>query len=140
MGKEDTQFKLGQSGNPKGRVKGSGKLAQLRALLEPHAPELVDKAKELAMSGDVAALRLCLERVLPPLKAKESPVQIEGLSGTQGLSEQGGMVINAMAQGVVSPTEAATLLKALADQAKIVEIDELEERLSNLEEHIKVRA
>ena len=86
------------------------------------------------MPGDVAALRLCLERVLPPLKAMDSPVQIEGLSGTQGLSEQGGEVINAMAEGSINPSEAATLLKALADQAKIVEVEELEKRITALEE------
>ena len=134
MAKEKTQFKPGQSGNPGGRPKGKSKVAQLRALLEPSVPDLVAKAKEMAMAGDVAALRLCLERVLPPLKAMDSPVQIEGLSGTQGLSEQGGEVINAMAEGSINPSEAATLLKALADQAKIVEVEELEKRITALEE------
>ncbi|MEJ1367982.1 MAG: DUF5681 domain-containing protein [Candidatus Sedimenticola sp. (ex Thyasira tokunagai)] len=134
MGKEKTQFKPGQSGNPGGRPKGKSKVAQLRSLLEPSVPDLVAKAIEMAMAGDVAALRLCLERVLPPLKAMDSPVQIEGLSGSLGLSEQGGTVINAMANGSISPTEAATLLKALADQAKIVEVEELDKRITALEE------
>ena len=133
MGKEKTQFKPGESGNPKGRPKGSNDLAKLRGLLTPSVPELVEKAKALALDGDVAALRLCLERVLPPLKAKDEPIEIEALKGSQRLTEQGAAVINAMANGEISPSEASLLMKAVSDQARIIEIDELEKRVVVLE-------
>ena len=51
MAKSSTTWKKGQSGNPTGR-NGREKLGQLRSLLDPHAEDLVLKAKELAMEGD----------------------------------------------------------------------------------------
>ena len=85
----DTRWKKGQSGNPNGRSKSSGKIAQLRAMLEPHAEELVQKARDMAMEGDSTALRLCLERLVPAIKIKDEPVSVEGLKGNASLVELG---------------------------------------------------
>jgi hypothetical protein len=61
------KFQNGCSGNPAGRPKGSrDRRTALRELLAPHAGHLISKAVELANSGDTPALRLCLERILPP--------------------------------------------------------------------------
>jgi hypothetical protein len=54
-------WKKGESGNPNGRTRGSG----LRQLLTPYAPDLINKAVGLALGGNEAALRICLDRVLP---------------------------------------------------------------------------
>jgi hypothetical protein len=65
-GKEqDTRFKPGQSGNPNGRPKGSLNATTLaaQALLDGEAETLTRKAVELAKGGDLAALRLCLDRL-----------------------------------------------------------------------------
>lgn len=65
-------FQRGKSGNPAGRPKGSkDKRTELRALLEPHAPALVQKAVEQALDGDTAALKLCLDRLIPPVRSIE---------------------------------------------------------------------
>ncbi len=62
-------FKAGQSGNPSGRPKGIvDKRAELRGLLEPHASEIIGWLIERAKAGDVAALRLCVERLIPRVK------------------------------------------------------------------------
>src|SRR6185437_11447625 len=65
-----TKFKPGQSGNPKGRAKGSRNQMTLamEALLDGESEALTRKAIELALGGDITALRLCLDRVLPPRK------------------------------------------------------------------------
>ena len=69
------KFQPGQSGNPKGRNKGSlNKYTKLIKLLEPHAEILINKTVELALNGDTRALSLCIERLIP--KAKEDPIKI----------------------------------------------------------------
>ena len=127
-------FQKGVSGNPKGRAKGSGKVSQYRALLDPYAPQLVQKVTDLALGGDTAALRICLERLLPPLKAQALPVNITGFSPKAGLADQGQAILKAVAQGLITPDEAASLMQAVASQGRIIEVDDLERRLAALEE------
>src|SRR5918995_1517944 len=70
-------FQPGQSGNPSGRPPGSrnkSKLA-LETLLDGEAENLTRKAIELAKAGDMAALRLCMERIYPA--RKDTPVTFD---------------------------------------------------------------
>ncbi len=133
MAKSSTSWKKGQTGNPGGKKKGTGKVSQLRALLDPHAEDLVNKAKNMALEGDMTALRLCLERLVPPIKIKDEPVTVEGLDGSKALVEQGQAIINALAKGEVTPSEAATLMQSVSSQTRIMEGDELERRITALE-------
>lgn len=128
------KFKPGQSGNPKGRPK-SSHTASLRALLAPHAPELVAKAVQLARDGDTTALRLCLERILPPLKGKDTAVSIPAIADAQTLADKALAVIDAAAAGAITPTEAATLMQSLTGLSRVIETDELEKRIAALEEN-----
>ena len=102
----------------------------MRELLEPHAEELVAKVVEIAKNGDTTALRICIDRLIPPIKARDEPVSAS-LSGSLG--EQGRSVLDALATGTVTPDQAATMLTAIATQARIVEVDEIEKRVTALE-------
>src|SRR5438477_8366992 len=57
------------SGNPAGRRTGSRNKATLAAaaLLAGEAEALTRRAVELALVGDPTAMRLCIERILPPV-------------------------------------------------------------------------
>jgi len=128
------RFVKGQSGNPAGRPKGiPDQRTALRSLLEPHAQELVAKAVKLALYGDTTALRTCIERLIPPMKARDEAVELG--SAKAGLSEQGRAVLEAAAAGNITPEQAATMMQSIAAQARIVELVELEERVKRLEEH-----
>jgi hypothetical protein len=128
-------FKQGKSGNPNGRPTGSkDKRTELRGLLRPHAKDLVNKAVEKALEGDTTALRLCLDRLIPPYRARNINVVLEDIEGT--LTEKGEKIICAMGQGKLSPSDASSMLSALASHARIVEVDGLDERVSNLESKI----
>lgn len=128
------RWKTGQSGNPKGRPKNSGQVAKLRALLQPDAPKLLEKAKKLALEGDGVMMRLCLERLVPPVKTRDDPVEIPGLKDAMTLKEKGDTIINALADGHIGPNEAATLMQMVSAQARIIDVDDHEQRLAVLEE------
>jgi len=126
-------FKKGESGNPNGRPKGSGRTGKLVKLLEPHVPDLIEKAKELALEGDTTALRLCLERLYPAIKAKDETVEIAELDAESSLVEQGQAIINALSDGTLSTTQASSAMQSISAQARIIEVDELEKRVNQLE-------
>jgi hypothetical protein len=73
------KFKPGQSGNPSGRLKDTLNKVTLaaRALLDGEAEVLTRKMLELAKAGNPMALRLCLERLLPP--RKDRPINLPAL-------------------------------------------------------------
>lgn len=66
------RWKPGVSGNPAGKPRGPRHQATraAEALLEGEAEGLARIAVEAALSGDVQALRLCLDRILPPRKGR----------------------------------------------------------------------
>lgn len=126
------QFKKGQSGNPAGKPKGArDKRTELRELLQPHAADLVKKAVELAKAGDTTALRICIDRCIPVVKAKDAPVDLPELTGTP--TQQGEAVMRAMALGQITPDEANAVMQVITAQVRIIEADELEKRIAALE-------
>lgn len=95
-------------------------------------PELVDRCVSMALKGDMQALRLCIERVLPLPRSGEEVVDLgEALTGSP--SDQGRQVLKAISDGRLSPATAATLMGAIAAQARILEVDELARRIEALE-------
>ena len=70
---QDGRFSPGCSGNPAGTRHKATQAAL--ALLSGEVDGLTRKAVELALAGDVTALRLCLERLVPP--CREAPVSLD---------------------------------------------------------------
>jgi hypothetical protein len=125
-------FRKGKSGNPSGRPKGIKDIrVKMREKFEVKSAALIKKTIDLALDGDMAALRLCLDRICPAIKAKDDPVNIGTLKGT--LTEQGQAIITAMGKGQVTPAETSSMLAAMASQARIVEGDDLARRIEALE-------
>jgi hypothetical protein len=85
----------------------------------------------MALAGDTTALRLCLDRLVPPLKSLDPAVLIEGMRGA--LAAQGEAILAAIADGRLTPEQGATLLQALSSQARLVEATELERRIGALD-------
>ncbi len=67
-------FKPGKSGNPDGRKKGSRHKVTLaaQALLDGEGENITRKCINLALEGDMTAIRLVMERITPV--KKDSPV------------------------------------------------------------------
>ena len=72
-----------------GRKKGSGQAAHYRAMLEPYAEELIQRVVGMAKDGDMAALKLCLDRLCAPLRPTDRHITIEGFRGLWRAFRQG---------------------------------------------------
>lgn len=107
-------FTKGQSGNPAGKPKGVRNRSTLaaEALLDGEAEQLTRKAIELALGGDTIALKLCLERILPPRKDRTVMFSLPGLKNADRASSITA-ILEAVSQGRITPSEAEMVVKLL---------------------------
>ncbi|WP_258044310.1 DUF5681 domain-containing protein [Sphingomonas citricola] len=128
----DTRFKPGNPGKPKGTRSRATMAAE--ALLQGEVEALTRTAIEKALEGDGMALRLCLERLVPP--RKDTPINIELPTITNAADVVGASaaVLAAVGAGDVTPDEAGRVMTLLTAHKSIIEMGELERRIAALEE------
>ena len=73
-------FNKGQSGNPKGRPKGTSQAAKLRQAIEGDLSDIITALVESAKAGDTSAAKLLLDRAIPALRPQQQAVIIPGIS------------------------------------------------------------
>ena len=105
-------FQPGQSGNPAGKPRGARNRATLaaEALLEGEAQALTRKAVEMALAGDAAALRLCMERIIPPRKDRALRLALPNIANAEDAREAVNVVLAAVAEGGITLAEASAAL------------------------------
>jgi uncharacterized protein DUF5681 len=128
-------FPKGQSGNPNGRPVGARNRATLvaEALLEGEAEKLTRKAVVLALKGNVACLRLCLDRLVPPRRDRPVHFLIPALNSADDASRAMAAIATAVASGDLTPAEAAELSRVIEAFVQVLQISEIERRLESLE-------
>jgi hypothetical protein len=135
-------FQKGQSGNPKGRPKGSRNKTTLiaQALLDGEAEALVRKVVQLALEGDPTSLRICLERLVPLKKDAPIDFSLPEMRAVTDIQKLFASVAAALDQGRITPSEARILIDMAGVFHKLLEVVELEPRISALEEEVKLRS
>jgi hypothetical protein len=128
-------FKPGQSGNLEGRPKGSRNVTTLalETLLDGQATALTQKAIDLALTGDLVALRICLDRILPPRKDRPLTFELPPISTAAEAVSTISAVLGAVATGELTPAEASEVGKLVDTYVRAVEATELAERIERLE-------
>ena len=126
-----------QPGNTfgRGRPKGSrNKLTQkMQELLQQKSEHLMTKCVLMAMQGDRVAMRLCMERIFPA--PREGFVHLP-LPGTQTLADikaSSQRVVQAVAQGRITPTAAESISRVLDDSRRAIDSRDIESRIEQLE-------
>ena len=130
-----SKFEKGKSGNPAGKPKGTRHRTTIAVekLLQGEADELTRKAIELALAGDVTALRLCLERIAPA--RKDAPVNFDmpEMKSAADAAAAVGAILDNVASGHLSPDEARSIAPLIETYRKTLETEDLERRISELE-------
>jgi hypothetical protein len=127
----DGTFGPGNPGKPRGtRHKAT---QAVLALLDGEAEALTRQAVKMALDGDGAALRLCLERIAPP--RKDAPVQfnLPRMETARDAAKAAGAVLEAVAEGELTPTEGAHIMQLIENFRRTLETSELEARVAALE-------
>jgi Family of unknown function (DUF5681) len=128
-------FQPGQSGNPSGRPKGSRNTTTLavEALLDGEAETLTRKAIDLGKGGDLAALRLCLERIVPPRKDRPVTFEIPPIKDAAEAATAMAAILTAVSAGQITPGEATEVARLVETFIKAFEASELKARIERLE-------
>ena len=129
------RFKPGESGNPKGRQKGSrNKLTLLaESLLEEDAGAVFRKVISKAKGGDMAAARLILDRVMPVRKGAPVRFALPPINVASDLVAAFGALLKSTADGELTPDEAQVIAGIFDAKRKALETVEIETRLTLLE-------
>jgi hypothetical protein len=137
----DGTFAKGNSVNLAGKPKGARHKATLamEALLDGEADVITRKAIELAKAGDLIAIRICMDRLLPPRRERPVNVALPKISVASDLIAAAAALTDAVALGEVTPGEAASLSTLVGNVAKAVETFELSERLAKLEKQMATK-
>lgn len=129
------RFTTGNTGKPKGSRHTVTKQAE--ALLEGEAQALTRKAIEKALEGDTTALKLCLDRIAPPRKDRLVHFDLPTVASIQDSAQAATTVIQAVAAGQITPSEANTVMGLVEAFSRVSERADLEARIEALEAGVK---
>lgn len=132
-----TRGKPFAAGNP-GRPKGARTRATMaaEALLDGEAEGLTRKAVEMALAGDNVALRLCLERLVPPRRDRPIVFDLPVISSAADHPTALAAVLAAVAAGELTPSEAEAFANIMELHRRAIETAEHDARLAALEQMI----
>ena len=128
-------FEKGESGNPAGRPRGSRNRATLlmESLLADDAEAIGRKAIAMAKQGDMAAIRLCMDRLAPAPKGEPVAFELPPLDKPADSVAAAAEIVAAVAAGELTPSEAAELAKVVDVYVRAMATTAFDERLTRLE-------
>ncbi len=130
------QFQKGRSGNPKGKAKGTKNRATLAAeqLLQNDLDNICRKLIEEALTGNMQAVKLVLDRVLPSKRDRSIDVKLPKLQTADDAVNAMSMIINAIGSGNITPAEGEAMSRVVDAFVKVMQAQDIEKRVSVLEQ------
>lgn len=129
-------FPKGVSGNPAGKAPGTKNRATriLEALLESEAETVTRAVIEKAKDGDLPAAKIILDRILPPRRDRPVTFALPKLEKAADALNASTAIVEAVASGLLTPTEASEITALITSHVKLLEAVEFERRLAALEQ------
>jgi hypothetical protein len=92
------------------------------------------------MAGDASVMRALLDRLIAHRKDRPMSLKMPKINSASDLVAAAASLTSAVADGEITPSEAASLSTLVANTAKAVETFEIVERLTRLEEQVGARS
>jgi hypothetical protein len=130
------RFQPGQSGNPNGRRAGARNrtCALALKLMDADAEPVIVALIQAAKGGDVAAIKLVLERVAPLPRNRPVQFTMPAIETAADLGEAMGAIMRATSVGELSPDEATAIASLIETRRRTIETLEHEQRIAALEQ------
>ncbi len=131
-------FVKGQSGNPAGRPPGARNRATLIAegLFEQEGEALARKAIERALGGDLGALRLCLDRLMPRGRSRPVRFPLPRITGAADVPAAVAAILEGVSAGELAPSEGMDLIRVVESAVRCLgAAARLEARLAEREQN-----
>ena len=128
-------FQAGQSGNPAGRAKGTRTHYSLLAekLMGGDIEDITRSVIDAAKGGDMIAARIVLDRITPVRRDRPVVFDLPAIGTTADLPKATNALLQAVASGELTPSEASDIGKAVDAHVRAIEATDLHERLLRLE-------
>ena len=137
---EHGRFAAGNPGGPGGPRRRASELrrAAEEAITPEHVAAMVRKATRMGLEGDLAAMRLVLERTCgrsaqAPAEAEPLGVGFPSLRTAEDCETAMDRLIDGICKGTIDREAAKLLMEAIQTRLKVIDVNELEERLKQLE-------
>ena len=116
-------FVKGQSGNPAGRPPGARNKATLlfEAQLEARAEEIVGRLIKQALAGQMSALRMCVDRLLPRGRERPVPLELPTIRTAADVERAVAEITAAVGDGTVTPREGLDLMTLVERSLRLVQ-------------------
>ena len=130
-------FQKGTVSNPNGRPRGSRNNATilLEKLTQGQAEEIWESVLQRALKGNDTAMRLFAERAFPVTKGRRLTLsKLPSVATAEGVAQALDVVLSEVSKGRITPDEGATLSAILEGRRRVIETQELEARITAIEQ------
>jgi len=133
------KFRKGQSGNPFGKAKGTKNRTTIAAekLLQGGLDNICLRLIEEALKGNLQAIKLVLDRVLPSRRDRVVDIELPKLQTTEEAVKAMSTIIEAINRGKITPNEGEAISRVVDAFVKVIQVHEIEKRISILEQEGK---
>ena len=123
------------SPNPSGRPLGARNRSTLaaEALLDGEAEALTRKAVELGLKGDITALRMCLDRLLPRRHERPVSFALPALKSAEDSVKAMAAIAGAVSAGEITLGEASEMARLVESFVRALEVYDIDLRVKILE-------
>ena len=106
------------------------------ALLDGECEQITRKLIEKAKKGDLTAIKLCVDRLVPPRKSRPVPINLGKLATAEEISSAQTAILDAAAKGEITLEDAEQWGSLLDRKRAAIETVELAAEVEAIKQHV----